>query len=182
MRSDFVENSNDSYWMSNPHQPLTGFPRIIGQAGTGQMGSQGTDLGRRTRSALHMIMTRISGNDGLSPPGFTFQDMKNLFCSDIQYGASLIKPELVDMCRAFPGGKAPHQHRQHRGRRLLRRAGGLERPGEPGVTRGGAVPRVLGASAGSEVRPLDAPVRRHAPAHDAVRPEHHEQDRAKVLR
>ena len=49
MRSDFVENSNDSYWMSNPHQPLTGFPRIIGQAGTGQMGSQGTDLGLRTR-------------------------------------------------------------------------------------------------------------------------------------
>ena len=107
MRDDFAENSNDSYWMSNPAHPLTGFARIIGQAGTGQPGSQGTDLGLRTRSALHMVMTRISGTDGLGPPGFTFQDMKNLFYSDIQYGASLVKPELVDMCRAFPDGKAP---------------------------------------------------------------------------
>ena len=107
IRDDFVENSNDSYWMSNPAHPLTGFARVIGQAGTGNPGSQGADLGLRTRSALHMVMTRISGTDGLGPPGFTFQDMENLFYSDIQYGASLVKPELVDMCRAFPAGKAP---------------------------------------------------------------------------
>ncbi len=32
MSRDFVENSNDSYWMTNPAHPLTGFPRIIGGA------------------------------------------------------------------------------------------------------------------------------------------------------
>jgi acyl-homoserine-lactone acylase len=102
MTSDFVENSNDSYWLANPAHPLTGFPRIIGQSGT-YLGS--TDL--RTRSALTMVMDRISGTDGLGPPGFTFQDMKNLMFSDIQFGASLVKPQLVSMCRSFPGGLAP---------------------------------------------------------------------------
>ncbi|HEY2580006.1 MAG TPA: penicillin acylase family protein [Streptosporangiaceae bacterium] len=107
MRHDFVENSNDSQWMANPAHPLTGFPRIIGRSGTEALGAEGTDLGLRTRSALTMAMKRISGTDGLGPPGFTFQNIKNLFYSDIQFGASLVKPELVAMCRAFPGGKAP---------------------------------------------------------------------------
>ena len=30
LRNDYVTNSNDSYWLSNPHHPLTGFARIIG--------------------------------------------------------------------------------------------------------------------------------------------------------
>jgi acyl-homoserine-lactone acylase len=96
---DFVENSNNSYWLANPAHPLTGFPRIIGETGT--------DLGLRARNALTMVMQRISGTDGLGPPGFTFQDMKNLMFSEIQYGASLVKSQLVTMCNAFPGGLAP---------------------------------------------------------------------------
>ena len=27
---DYVANSNDSYWLTNPEQPLEGFPRIVG--------------------------------------------------------------------------------------------------------------------------------------------------------
>jgi acyl-homoserine-lactone acylase len=100
--SDFVENSNDSYWLANPSHPLTGYARIIG--GTSP---PGTDVGLRARSALAMVMQRISGTDGLGPSGFTFQDMKNLMFSDIQYGASLVKPQLVAMCRSFQNGLAP---------------------------------------------------------------------------
>jgi acyl-homoserine-lactone acylase len=102
MTSDFAENSNDSYWLANPAHPLTGYATIIGGSSP-----PGTDIGLRARSALAMVMERISGTDGLGPPGFTFQDMKNLMFSDIQYGASLIKPQLVAMCRSFPGGLAP---------------------------------------------------------------------------
>lgn len=102
MTSDFVENSNNSFWLANPAHPLTGFPRIMGQS-RAYIGQE--DL--RTRSALTMVMSRISGTDGLGPPGFTFQDMKNLMFSDIQYGASLVKAQLVSMCRSFPGGRAP---------------------------------------------------------------------------
>ena len=108
MRRDFTENSNDSFWLTNPAHPLTGFPRIIGDTGA-RFGTTPVEdqYDLRTRSALRMVMTRISGTDGLGPPGFTFTDMKNLMYSDIQYGATLIKPQLVSMCRSFPGGLAP---------------------------------------------------------------------------
>jgi acyl-homoserine-lactone acylase len=107
MRRDFTENSNDSYWLTNPARPLAGFPAIIGDNGTGIMGTFGTDLGLRTRGALAMISKRISGTDGLGPAGFTLRDMKNLIFSDVQYGATLVKPQLVRMCRSMPGGRAP---------------------------------------------------------------------------
>jgi acyl-homoserine-lactone acylase len=108
MRRDFVENSNDSYWLANPLHPLTGYPRIFGDTGQ-RWGAEYTDqyYDLRTRSALTMVMRRIDGTDGLGPAGFTFADMKNLMYSDIQYGASLVKSQLVAMCRSFPGGLAP---------------------------------------------------------------------------
>jgi acyl-homoserine-lactone acylase len=108
MRRDFVENSNDSYWLANPRQPLTGYPRIFGDTGP-RWGAEYIDqyYDLRTRSALTMVMRRIDGTDGLGPAGFTFADMKNLMYSDIQYGASLVKSQLVAMCRSFPGGLAP---------------------------------------------------------------------------
>ena len=43
-RDDYVTNSNDSYWLSNPEQPLTGFDRIIGD--------ERTERSLRTRSGL----------------------------------------------------------------------------------------------------------------------------------
>ncbi|HEX4061826.1 MAG TPA: penicillin acylase family protein [Streptosporangiaceae bacterium] len=33
--------------------------------------------------------------------------MKDLLYSDIQYGATLVKSQLVHMCRSFPDGQAP---------------------------------------------------------------------------
>ena len=34
IRRDYLTNSNDSYWLSSPEQPLEGFFRIIGDEGT----------------------------------------------------------------------------------------------------------------------------------------------------
>jgi acyl-homoserine-lactone acylase len=98
----FAENSNDSYWLASPARPLTGFAAIIGDTGTARS--------LRTRSALTMIEQRISSTDGLGTPGFTAQTMRNLQYSDIQYGASLVRPQLVSMCRSFPGGRVPTSH------------------------------------------------------------------------
>jgi acyl-homoserine-lactone acylase len=108
MSRDFVENSNDSYWLANPARPLTGYPRIFGDTGA-RWGAEPIDqeYDLRTRSALTMVRRRISGTDGLGPAGFTLADLKNLMYSDIQYGATLVKSQLVAMCRSFPGGRAP---------------------------------------------------------------------------
>ncbi|MHB8449804.1 MAG: penicillin acylase family protein [Mycobacteriales bacterium] len=99
MRRDYVTNSNDSYWLSNPKAPLTGFPLIIGDYGTARS--------LRTRLGLIMTAERIAGTDGLGPPGFTLGGMEKVMFSDRQYGAELVDTALVGMCRSFPGGMAP---------------------------------------------------------------------------
>lgn len=99
MRSDYVTNSNDSYWLSNPHRPLTGFSRIIG--------NEGTARSLRTRIGLIMTQGRVDGSDHLGPAGFTVADMQNMVFSDRQYAGELTRDALVAMCRGFPGGMAP---------------------------------------------------------------------------
>jgi acyl-homoserine-lactone acylase len=98
-RSDYVTNSNDSYWLANPHQPLTGFARIIGDENAARS--------LRTRIGLIMTQARVDGSDGLGPPGFTRQDMQNMVFSNRQYAGELTRDDLVSMCRSMPGGIAP---------------------------------------------------------------------------
>jgi len=99
LRSDFVTNSNDSYWLSNPHQPLTGFAQIIGDEATARS--------LRTRIGLIMTQARIDGSDGQGPPGFTVRDMENMVFSNVQYAGVLWRDPLVGLCRSLPAGLAP---------------------------------------------------------------------------
>ncbi len=98
-RADYVTNSNDSYWLSNPHQPLTGFARIIGDERTART--------LRTRIGLIMTQARVDGSDHLGPAGFTTTDMEHMVFSDRQYAGELTRDALVSMCRSLPGGLAP---------------------------------------------------------------------------
>jgi acyl-homoserine-lactone acylase len=93
LRADYVTNSNDSFWLSNPHEPLTGFARIIGDENTA----------RSLRTRIGLIMTQEQIDKG----GFTLEDMQNMVFGDRQYGGELVRDEAVNMCRAFPGGMAP---------------------------------------------------------------------------
>jgi acyl-homoserine-lactone acylase len=98
-RRDYVTNSNDSYWLSNPHQPLEGFPRIAGD--------ERTQRSLRTRIGLLMTQARVDGTDGLGPAGFTRADMEQLVFSNRQYAGELTRDSLAATCRALPGGLAP---------------------------------------------------------------------------
>jgi acyl-homoserine-lactone acylase len=98
-RSDYVTNSNDSYWLSNPKRPLEGFARIIG--------SERTARSLRTRIGLIMTQGRVDGGDHLGRAGFTLRDMQRMVFSDRQYGGELVRDAAVSMCRGFPGGMAP---------------------------------------------------------------------------
>jgi acyl-homoserine-lactone acylase len=100
LRNDYVTNSNDSYWLSNPHQPLAGFARIIG--------FEKTARSLRTRIGLLEVQARINGADGQGPPGFTLAAMQRLDLSDIDYAARLTLPALVRLCDKFQAaGGAP---------------------------------------------------------------------------
>ncbi len=94
VRRDYVENSNDSFWLANPSHPLTGFSPIIGLTGTEQ------DL--RTRIGNAMIAARVKGTDGLGPPKFTIPTLQRMWEGDRSELASLVLADLVADCRAHP--------------------------------------------------------------------------------
>jgi acyl-homoserine-lactone acylase len=94
VRSDYVENSNDSHWLSNPHRPLAGFPRIVGD--------QGSPRSLRTRLGLTMIEQRLHGTDGMPGRGFTLRDLSKVALNDRVYSAELWRDPLVRFCRTHP--------------------------------------------------------------------------------
>jgi len=91
-RNDYTENSNDSFWLSNPHQPLTGFARMIGDTGTARS--------LRTRLGLTMIERRLAGKDGRPGKGFSLGDMQWMVFNDEQYAGQLWRDQLVQMCKS----------------------------------------------------------------------------------
>jgi acyl-homoserine-lactone acylase len=92
MRSDYVTNSNDSYWLSNPKHPLEGFDRIIGTERTA----------RSLRTRIGLIMTQAQIDRG----GFTRKDMQRIVFNDRQYAGELTRDDVVAMCKSF-NGSAP---------------------------------------------------------------------------
>lgn len=93
-RRDYVENSNDSYWLANPSHPLTGYPAIVGPTGVAQNG--------RTRLGNAMIAARVKGTDGLGAPKFTIGTLQRMWESDKSDLAQQVLADLVADCRAHP--------------------------------------------------------------------------------
>jgi len=91
-RRDYVENSNDSYWLPSARFRLSGFPRIIGAEGTQRI--------YRTRLGLVQAEQRLAGTDGLGPAGFTPATMKAVFNGNRNHTAELAKDAVVQGCLA----------------------------------------------------------------------------------
>ncbi|MFL1466658.1 penicillin acylase family protein [Marinobacter sp. HN1S83] len=82
-RNDWVHNCNDSYWVTNPAEPLTGFAAIIGD--------EETPRSLRTRKCMEQVVQRLDGSDGR--PGSTGFDLANL--QDIVLDSSLMSEQLA---------------------------------------------------------------------------------------
>ncbi len=93
-RSDYVANSNQSPWLTNPDSPITGYSAIFGDTGT--------ERELRTRLGLDLIARRLAGTDGLGPPGFTLPTLQATMLGDRNYSADLARRDVVAMCRAHP--------------------------------------------------------------------------------
>jgi acyl-homoserine-lactone acylase len=90
-RQDYATNMNDSYWLANPEQPLTGYPRIIGDE------NQPRSL--RTRNGLVQIAEQLAG-DGK----FGLSDVQAQLTNGFNYGAEALKGGVIEVCNAAPGG------------------------------------------------------------------------------
>jgi acyl-homoserine-lactone acylase len=93
-RDDYVTNSNDSYWLSNPAQPLEGFSRVIGDERTARA--------TRTRLGLRIVQQRLDGSDGLPGKGFTLEQLKDAVFNNRQYLGELWRDSLVQLCQSTP--------------------------------------------------------------------------------
>ena len=93
-RKDYVFNANDSFWLANPHQLLTGYSPLQGLEGTA----------RTLRTRMNAIMlddtspTGLAGKDGK----FTFDELASAAISNRSMSAELLRAELVNRCKATP--------------------------------------------------------------------------------
>lgn len=94
IRTDYVENSNDSYWLANPSAPFGAFSPVIGDVGVQQ--------GMRTRLGNALIAARVVGTDGLGKPKFTIDTLQRMWESDKSLLAELVLDPLVTACEQAP--------------------------------------------------------------------------------
>ena len=91
---DYVGNSNNSYWLSNPDQPLEGYPTIMGP-----VGHEGLQQFLRTRIGHLMVAERKVASDGLSEtPLFDLDTMKGMMYANRVYGAELVLDDVLRLC------------------------------------------------------------------------------------
>lgn len=97
-RDDYVMNGNDSYWLSNPHEPLEGYARIIGD--------ERAERSLRTRLGITMLEERLAGTDQYDPAAgdvFTQDVLQDVVFNNRQYGAELVRDDVVALCRSLGG-------------------------------------------------------------------------------
>ena len=91
-RQDWVANMNDSYWLTNPAEPVTGYNGILGP--------EGTERSLRTRQGILQIQQRLDGTDGLGGPNlFDLENLKEIVLSGHVYSGDLAQDAVLsDLC------------------------------------------------------------------------------------
>ncbi len=84
-RQDYVTNSNDSYWLANPHIPLEGYSPIIG--------SERTARTLRTRAGLVFVQEKLAKKEKLGPA-----DLQEIIYSQRNYGAEILLDDVLKLC------------------------------------------------------------------------------------
>ena len=142
--TDYVGNGNDSYWLSNADNPLTGFPVVFGW-----LGHENKQQSLRTRIGHLMVRERREATDGLDEAaGFTLDSMKAFMYSNRVYGAEIVLDDVLAICDGLTGADDSEE-------RAMRAcaACGLGSQGRPGKPRRPGFHRVLaGRSPGTRQR------------------------------
>ncbi|TSC31699.1 penicillin acylase family protein [Corallococcus sp. Z5C101001] len=89
-RNDFVFNANDSYWLSNPEAPLTGFSPLHGLEKVPQS----------PRTRMNVITLTESGPNAASGPDhkFSLDELKTAVFSNRSSMEELVRASVVERC------------------------------------------------------------------------------------
>ena len=87
LRSDYVQNSNDSYWFSNPEEVLSGYSTMYGD--------DFSPLSMRTRMGLKLIQDSRGEDDKFSP-----EEVEAALFSNRSYLAESVLADLIMQCEA----------------------------------------------------------------------------------
>ena len=97
VRKDYVENSNNSFWLANANSPLTGFSPALG--------GEEENPGMRAQTGIDMVAQRMGTDnsgvptDGISPtPGFTAETMQASWTKFRSLPAERALPGLREIC------------------------------------------------------------------------------------
>ena len=103
IRDDYVLNSNDTYWLSNLDEPLTGFSPLLRRRLTpfpSATSPEGVPLSLRTRMAFQQVLDRLDNSDGLGGTTFTLNNMQDVVYSNRSYAAELVLDDVLADCNA----------------------------------------------------------------------------------
>lgn len=92
-RRDYVQNSNDSAWLTNPAAPLTGFPPVASVPGTAQ--------GLRTRQGLEWLEQSLQRQNGKPTRRIALDQLQDMVLDNRVHLAGLVLDDLLALC---PGG------------------------------------------------------------------------------
>ena len=90
-RRDYVANSNDSYWLTNPNAPYRELSPILGD--------YGTQRSLRTRSGLTEINRRLTGADGNPNPKIDQDSAKSMQFANKSLAAEMVLDEVLTLCQ-----------------------------------------------------------------------------------
>ncbi len=95
LRTDYIANMNNSYWLANPAQPLTGYPRVFGMAPE--------QLSLRARLGYLLVEQRLAGTDGYVGKRATGDTVRQFALNSRALSAELFKaPALAQLCNGVP--------------------------------------------------------------------------------
>ncbi|MDP3738589.1 MAG: penicillin acylase family protein [Hyphomonadaceae bacterium] len=98
-RTDYVTQSNDSYWLTNPKQPITGLSPI--------WGDEATARSLRTRLGLDQVAKRVAGTDGIGGAKFDLKSLQQVIYSNRHLGAEIARDDLAKLCWTSEKPKMP---------------------------------------------------------------------------
>jgi acyl-homoserine-lactone acylase len=100
---DWVQNSNDSFWLTQPSAPVTGISPMVGPVNVPQR--------LRTRMAIHEIGARLAGRDGLPGNKMGVNEVRSVIFRDGNLAGMLVLDDLLAACNA-PGAALNAQQKE----------------------------------------------------------------------